>query len=637
MRAGLIVFLLGLVLSLFSFQESFAKKPLLLDDPETIYSIDSNYFEKIKWKNEALHDSAIVLPDKRLFLYNPSVKEHYWYQLTVTNNNSKINNWVLISYFYTIDELDILIKDSLGRMEKQFFRDTMSFASRTVQHRQPAFLITIAPHETKTIYIRVKNESTYDFTFGIYSPFNFFSHNFKEYFFVGLFYGLMIFVLIYSLINYVVFRDNVVLLYIFFILAQTIHMLYRDGNGLIVLPISLEYADLMKNLSRASISVFILLYTIHFLKLKPSQFAYKFAIVYILIRIVYALIMLEKTSFITFHLELFAVFISTGLSINSLLKDKDSEAKYMVIGMSIISICYVIFYLSVVWIPSMGGFGFYIMYYGIASETIFTTLALTERYKRIKLENFKKDQISQELEKAVAENARLIGVQNKLLEEQSAELNSFLYSASHDLSGPIKSIEGLINLAIIDPEADLQLLYKMMREQLTNLENNVTDLNSISIIRTKGKNLKEIDFETIHAEVTKNLSALIEMNKVSVFFDSTVDKTFKGDYFIIKTIYSHLFENAIKFRDVNKSSFLKITVSEKDQKISLIFEDNGIGIEEAHLPKIFKMFFRGTENTKNDTGLGLYIVQLALKKINGEIEVKSVFGESTTSTITFPM
>ena len=630
----IIIFLSGVLLNSLLSQESLAQKTLLLENAKTIYPIDSNCFERIRWEHKNSYDSAVVMPSDRLYAYNSSVEKDYWYRLKVRNNNAKLNSWILVSYFYSIDELDILIKDSLDREEKLFFRDTIRFSSREIEHRQPSFLFTIKPGETKTIYLRLKNESIYDYTFGIYSPSKFFSHNIQESFFVGLFYGLMFFVLIYSLINYLIFRDNVVLLYIFFILSQTIHMLYRDGNALLVLPLSLEYADLMKNISHTSISVFILLYTISFLKLKHSSISYRIAVFYIIIRILYAVIVLDNTYTITYYLELFAILYSTGLSIKAVL-DKDADARYMVVGLSLISISYFIFYLSVLWIHHIGWLGFFIMYFGIAGEAIFTTLALTERYKRIKLENFKKDKISHELEQAVAESTALITMQNKLLEEQASELNSFLYSASHDLSGPIKSIEGLINLAIIDPTAELAVLYEMMKEQLANLENNVTDLNSVSIIRNKGKNLKEINFEAIHIDITKSFSTLIDSNRVSIFFQSTIENLFQDDYFTITTIYHHLLENAVKFRDVKKQSFLKITVSEKDKRISLTFEDNGIGIEKAQIENIFKLFFRGTENTKNDTGLGLYIVQLAIKKLNGEIEVESVLGKGSIFRVSF--
>jgi signal transduction histidine kinase len=636
MRAGYkVFFLIAAFLNIIS-QESHAQKVLFLKDPDVNYSVDSNYFERIRWANESKFDSAIVLPNKRLFIHNPNVKQDNWYRMKITNNNDELSEWILVSYFYSVDEIDVLVVDSLGRMEKQIFRDTMSVYSREIQHKQPSFPITIRPHETKTIYIRIKNESTYEYSFGIFSHFHFFTRYFREYLLVGLFYGLMLFVLIYTFINYLFFRDNVILIYIFFILSQTVHMLFRDGNGLFIFPNFWEYADLIKNLSRASISVFILLYALSFLKIKRSSPTFRLVAFFIAARIVYAAIIRENTTVITFHFELFAILISTGLSIKAFI-NKDKDSKYMMVGLSLMSVSYFIFYLSVVWFSTLGNLGFFIMYFGIAGESIFTTLALTERYKRIQMENFKKDEISQELERTVAERTELITMQNKLLEEQSIELNSFLYSASHDLTGPIKSIEGLINLAIIDPKADMKELYGMMREKLTTLENNVIDLNSISIIKDKGKNLREIIFSVIHGEVTKYYSKLIDANNVSVHLNSNIEKPFKDDYFTIKIIYHHLLGNAVKFSDANKESFVKISIMEKNKHIHMVFEDNGIGIDEAILPKIFNMFFRGNDTLKNDTGLGLYIVQLAVKKLNGEIKVKSVLGKGTTFTVIFPL
>jgi len=71
--------------------------------------------------------------------------------------------------------------------------------------------------------------------------------------------------------------------------------------------------------------------------------------------------------------------------------------------------------------------------------------------------------------------------------------------------------------------------------------------------------------------------------------------------------------------------------------IVLRIEYNGLGIDEDKLPNIFTMFFRGTDTMKNDTGLGLYIVKLALKKINAEIQVESEKGKGSTFTVLIPI
>jgi len=617
--------------ALFSTQDCLAEKKLLLNEGQNYFSLDSNYFEKIKWEDI---DNYSFLPNNRLFIHNPNTDEAYWYRIKITNNSQNNSEWILVSYFYSIDEIDLIIKNENGQIEKQYYRDTMSVYDRIIQHNQPSFSISIAKGETKTLFIKIKNESTYEYAFGLFTHFSFFSTYLKEYYLIGLFYGFMLFILIYSLINYAFFRDKVILLYILFITSQIVHMLFRDGYGVLIFPTITEYADVLKNLSRASISVFILIYTLLFLNLTRKNLVFYFVVTFILARIVYAIYMMGDTSLITYHFELFAILISTGLSIYAYFK-KYIDAKYMVIGLTIMSIAYFTFYLSVVWISSIGNIGYFIMYFGIAAECIFTTLALTERFKRIQIDNYNKNTLTKELEESIAKRTDLIVIQNKVLEEQTSELNAFLYSASHDLSGPIKSLIGLLYLAEKDPDANYKELYSMMSEKLTTLESNISDLNAVSILKNKTIQLAEINFRTIHNDTIKKYAQLIEQNKISISLDLKTNYIFTHDNFSIYTIYNNIVSNAIKFHDTTRPSFLKIIIEKNNDQITLSFIDNGIGIESDKFDKIFKMFYRGNTRSKNDIGIGLYISKLAAQKLGGELEAESSFGIGSKFTVSF--
>jgi signal transduction histidine kinase len=97
-----------------------------------------------------------------------------------------------------------------------------------------------------------------------------------------------------------------------------------------------------------------------------------------------------------------------------------------------------------------------------------------------------------------------------------------------------------------------------------------------------------------------------------------------------------LVSNAIKYHDKNKEDlFLKVTINITKKSATLIFEDNGIGIEEEYLEKIFKMFFRATEESEG-SGIGLYIVHQALEKIHGKVSVKSKPNIGSTFTVKIP-
>jgi signal transduction histidine kinase len=73
----------------------------------------------------------------------------------------------------------------------------------------------------------------------------------------------------------------------------------------------------------------------------------------------------------------------------------------------------------------------------------------------------------------------------------------------------------------------------------------------------------------------------------------------------------------------------------QQEQAMLVFEDNGIGIEAQHVPKIFDMFFRASEQSTG-SGLGMYIVKQTVEKLGGTIGLESTFGEGTRVTIRIP-
>ena len=100
-------------------------------------------------------------------------------------------------------------------------------------------------------------------------------------------------------------------------------------------------------------------------------------------------------------------------------------------------------------------------------------------------------------------------------------------------------------------------------------------------------------------------------------------------------IFQNMLSNAIKYQNKHQSQqYLKINIDEIPQKntnkrkILLTFEDNGQGIQNQHLPRIFDMFFRATLASYG-SGLGLYIVKQTVEKLGGNISVQSLYGHYT--------
>jgi signal transduction histidine kinase len=101
-------------------------------------------------------------------------------------------------------------------------------------------------------------------------------------------------------------------------------------------------------------------------------------------------------------------------------------------------------------------------------------------------------------------------------------------------------------------------------------------------------------------------------------------------------VFNNIISNAVQYRDTRKEdSYLKIDILVDEKRAILRFSDNGIGIPEEYVDKIFKMFFRANADSKG-SGLGLYIVKGVLEKLEGSVSVQSRLGEGTTFNFEIP-
>lgn len=221
---------------------------------------------------------------------------------------------------------------------------------------------------------------------------------------------------------------------------------------------------------------------------------------------------------------------------------------------------------------------------------------------------------------------------NEQLQKANAELDRFVYSASHDLRAPLSSLLGLIEVAKLDRAGGDHYL-DMMKNKIHDLEDFIKEIISYSRnarmeVRKQAVNLrKTID------EVTEALTFSVGNPDVSIENLVPEEMMLHTDSIRLKIVLSNLLDNSLKYRDVTKErSFIRIEAQEKDGVKMIVVQDNGVGIDALYLDKIFNMFFRASEQSQG-SGLGLYIVKETLSKINGSIQVQSSLGDGTTFSV----
>lgn len=222
------------------------------------------------------------------------------------------------------------------------------------------------------------------------------------------------------------------------------------------------------------------------------------------------------------------------------------------------------------------------------------------------------------------------------LKIRNAELDNFVYKVSHDLRAPLSSVLGLVNLSRLQGNNDNPLEYmELIAEKIQALDHFIGDVLSHS------KNLKmeveigKVDLQKIVDHTFTELGYLegVQHMKRTVKIDG-ID--FYSDQWRISEIFRNLISNAIKYRrpDIDDGEIIiKIHVDHLCADIT--FADNGIGIKEASLKRIFEMFYRATEQGEG-SGIGLYIVKNAVEKLGGQIKVASTPGEGTRFHILLP-
>lgn len=226
--------------------------------------------------------------------------------------------------------------------------------------------------------------------------------------------------------------------------------------------------------------------------------------------------------------------------------------------------------------------------------------------------------------------------QNAELTKINRELDNLVYSISHQVRSPISSLMGLVNVAKIDDIENALGYLNMMQKSLGKLDATVHTINEYSknsrLRLIKGK----INFTDLVKEIFIDLGYSRIPDGVRIETKIIEKVPFYSDSERIRVIFSNLLSNAFKFSDLEKAESVISVVVKTDSKSSHIkVTDNGEGIHESLLPRIFDMFYRAANDSRG-AGLGLYVVKEVVNKLEGKIKVNSKPGEGTSIEIEIP-
>lgn len=222
------------------------------------------------------------------------------------------------------------------------------------------------------------------------------------------------------------------------------------------------------------------------------------------------------------------------------------------------------------------------------------------------------------------------------LKQANHELDNFVYRASHEFRAPLRSILGLANL--IKQEQDRTHINDCV-DMIVQSTQSLDDVVQNALALTKNKRVDNaftaISWQTKLQTFLDNLTDFKNNDRINIDLSVQQNAAFYSDLSRINIIVGELLANSLRFTRHLAQPRIEVTVQADHTKAVLTVKDNGEGIPAEELPKIFDMFYRGSESSQG-SGLGLYIVKDALHKLNGSISVETTPQQGTTFRIEIP-
>ena len=222
-------------------------------------------------------------------------------------------------------------------------------------------------------------------------------------------------------------------------------------------------------------------------------------------------------------------------------------------------------------------------------------------------------------------------------EEESRMKRQLTQNVSHELKTPVSSIQGYLETILSNPDLSpdkRQFFLERCYSQSTRLTGLLRDISVLNRLDEASEmfDLTEVNITKLIAEIQKECSQDMEEKHITSEIILPGDPTVFGNNSLLYSIFRNLYDNAIAYAGEN----IRITVNcyKEDPKYYYFsFSDNGVGIPEEHINRIFERFYRvdkGRSRKIGGTGLGLSIVKNGVNFHKGQIAAKSSPGKGVT-------
>jgi len=603
-----------------------------------------------------------------------------WARFTVKNSLPHSVEYFLEAKYPLLDHLDLYTPTDTGGFTVLKAGDTLPFTQRTIQHKNNIFPIRLAPGEEKTLYLRCETTSSLNLPLALHSPACLAGEISLEQTLLGIYYGILLVMMIYNFFIYLGLKDSTYLYYVLFVFTYMLFQLSLNGMAFQYFwPRQIWWANNCTPFFIFLAYIFATQFTRNIL-----DTARNIPRIDAILRAGLVLSVIGAT---------LALFVGYNLSIRLATLMSLTVVALIVAGF----ICMIkgyrpARYYFLAWSVSMLGVTVYalktfgvlphtfITHWGIqigsAWEVILLSMGLADRFQLMKQE---KEQLQTvyarqleeahgELEKSFYELEQFKNSLEALVKDRTADLSrvneslarevrdrqkaearadaaskaksQFLASMSHEIRTPMNAILGMANMAAKVAETAKQQQYLTIIQDsgkaLLALINDILDFSKIEAGRL---DLECVNFDL--RETVENIADLFGKQvadkglELLISVDSNTPCAMVGDPLRLRQILINLVNNAIKFTEKGEVAITARCEKQNDAEAVLHFfvRDTGSGINHDQIKQIFSEYAQADSSTSRQyggTGLGLAISKQLVTLMGGKINAESEPGKGST-------
>ncbi len=382
------------------------------EDPSNKLSVDQIAAEEFKNKFIA---NTFYKP------INTNRNSTYWYRIRIKHNTQTQKEWVAEFFDQTIDKLEFYAPLNDGNFKITSVGDDFNFNNRKVWHKN--FIVRLIPQGDRevTYYAKVKSKQRADVMIVLRSQSWLFHYALDEYFFFGIFYGMILVFSLYNLLMFIAVRERHFLYYILYLLSLGFYEMSADGIGFQYLwpewPAFNYYAS---NLFLYCASTAAMIFSASLLNLRKSNdWLFRLFIYVFLFRTLFLVVSLTiKPEWFSFRfIEILPFAAIYFASIRSYFFSNYMPARFLVIAYTFVALAIaykVVENVNIDWKP-IGELSYYSLGFSFVVEMLFLSFAISDKIRLLRVE---KNEAQLNTIKQLNENQKLKDNLNKILEEQ---------------------------------------------------------------------------------------------------------------------------------------------------------------------------------------------------------------------------